>query len=297
MNLLVYVFAILILFPLSLLPLRVLYILSDFTAFLLFRVLKYRRQVVTDNLSKTFPSLSETERRKVEKAFYYHLSDLMFETIKCLTISKKEMKKRCEIKDLHILDEYAEKERSVVAVLGHYGNWEWAALSSALSVKQQMVVIYKPLTNDYFNQLINRTRSRFGVKMVAMKDAFRFYFENRDKVFVNCFVADQSPQNRRSVQWHTFLNQETAVTAGPEKIARKFDHAVIFVSLQKIKRGFYHLRMKKLTENPNLEPDEGVTRLHLHALEAQVLEKPEHWLWSHRRWKLKMRKSEPNNSK
>lgn len=249
------------------------------------RLFRYRRTVIDTNLRNAFPNKTKKELDQIATGCYRNLCDIILETIKSFTISKAGISKRCLITNLEILDEYHAQRQSVVAVLGHYGNWEWAALSSALSVKQQMVVVYKPLSNPYFDKLINKTRSRFGVKMVPMKDVARFYFDNKKEVFVNCFVSDQSPSNPKSADWMTFLNQETAVLPGAGKLASKFNHPVIFVSLERQSRGHYILRMKKLVEQSgNMEAIE-INKIHTKTLEEQIVEHPENWLWSHKRWK------------
>lgn len=268
-------------------PFWLLYRVSDLLAFVLQYLLRYRRNVIGQNLEHSFPEMTIAERRKLVHRYYHHLSDLVVETVKCLTMRPESISKRCEILDMHILDEYHEKQRGVVAVLGHYNNWEWAALSSALTVKQPMVVIYKPLRDRYFNGLINKTRGRFGVTMIAIKETLRFYVKHKQDHFVNCFVSDQSPSNGNLMHWVWFLNQPTPVSLGAEKMARRFDHAMIYVSLVKQKRGVYKLRMQKIHESPNDLPEGRLTELHTQLLEQQILEDPAYWIWSHRRWKRK----------
>lgn len=275
----------LVLYPLAWMPFWLLYRVSDISAFLLQYVFRYRRSVIAKNLSLSFPEMSDQRRRQITRQYYRHLSDLIFETIKCLTLSPEAISKRCDIQDMHILNEYHEKKRGVVAVLGHYNNWEWAALSSALSVKQPMVVIYKPLKNEYLNRLINQTRGRFGVTMIAIKETLRFYVREKENHFVNCFVSDQSPSNGNMMHWLWFLNQLTPVSLGAEKMARRFNHAMIFVRLVKVKRGYYTVRMEKIEDQPNHLPEGVLTEKHSKLLEQQIQENPAFWIWSHKRWK------------
>ncbi|MEM7263090.1 MAG: lysophospholipid acyltransferase family protein [Planctomycetota bacterium] len=274
-----------ILYAISWLPMSVLYRASDVLAILLYDVFRIRRGVTLENLRAAFPFRSERENRRIGRRYYRHFSDLVFEVIKCLTISDAEIRRRCRIEDLEILDRNDADQRGVVAVLGHYGNWEWAALSSALSVKQPMVIVYKPLRNPYFDALFRKTRERFGVTMVPMREVGRHYVRSRNEHFVNCFVSDQAPRKSEVAHWTTFLNRDTAVHLGAEKLARKYDHAVVFVRLEKERRGQYVLRMESLVEQPTDTEDREITECHVRRLERQIREAPEFWLWSHRRWK------------
>lgn len=287
MNRLLYYLSLLIIYPISILPFPVLYLVSSFFSFLLKNVFAYRKQVILENLKRSFPNKSHEEISYLQKAYYQNLTDIIVETIKALTISKATISKRCKIENLDVLEDYRKAGRSVVAVLGHYNNWEWAALSSALTVKQKMVVVYKPLSNTFYNNLLNNMRSRFGVEMVAMRDVARFYITNRKETFVACYVADQSPSNQNGIFWTPFLNQMTAVQNGPEKIAKKFNHPVIFVRLSRIKRGHYILNMDHLVDQPKETKEGEITTIHVDALAQQIKSKPENWLWSHKRWKKK----------
>lgn len=229
--------------------------------------------------------MDESERAQLARRYYRHLCDLILEVVKSLTISADEMRRRCPVADREILDGYHDDQRSVVAVLGHYGNWEWAALTSALFIKQSMVVIYKPLSNPYYDRLFARNRSRFGVELVPMKQVGRFYVQNRKRTFVACFVADQAPRRVDQAYWTQFLNQETAVHWGAEKFARKFDHPVIFVTAERERRGYYRMRMERLVEDPTQTREGDITERHVRRLEEKIVSSPELWLWSHRRWK------------
>ena len=274
-----------LLYVLSLLPLWLLYLLSDLLYFVVFHVLKYRRDISMKNLEKSFPKLPQSELEYIQKNFYRHLCDVIVETVKALTMRASMIVRKCEIKDREILDDYLNEGRSVVAILGHYGNWEWAALSSALMFRQRMVVVYKRLSNGAFERLFRKMRTRFGLDVVSMKQVPRFYIKNKNSVFVACYVADQSPSTMRTAYWTEFLNQDTAVQMGPERIAIKYNHPVVFVYLEKVRRGRYVLRMKRLVDQPQeCEPYE-ITEAHVRALEEQILNHPEYWLWTHRRWK------------
>ena len=278
----------------SILPLWILYRISDGLYLFLFYILQYRRKIVLTNLKNAFPKKDHKELTEISHRFYRHLCDQMIETIKALTISKRQIARRCTVLDPEILNKYARERRSVVAVLGHYGNWEWAALTAAVHFEQQMVVVYKPLINKAFDRMFRNMRTRFGVEVVPTANIARYYVRNKDEVFVNCLVADQSPSRIANAYWTTFLHQDTAFIQGPEKFARKYNHPVVYVSLQKVKRGRYQLHLSDLTDSPRELAPHKITSLHIQALEADIHRAPAYWLWSHRRWKRK--RSSPNGS-
>lgn len=285
MHALVYALTLPIVFVVSRLPFWLLYRLSDVLFVLVYHVLRVRRDIVARQLRASFPDRTDRELARTARSYYRYLCDLVLEVVKSLDMSADTMRRRCPVDDRAILDGYDAEGRSVVAVLGHYGNWEWAALTSALFVRQRMVVIYKPLRNPYFDRLFARNRSRFGVELVPMKQVGRFYVENRRECFVACFVADQAPRRTEGVYWTEFLHQDTAVHRGAESLARKFDHPVIFVTPQRVRRGHYRIRMERLVTDPTSTVDGEITERHVRRLEKLIRHSPETWLWSHRRWK------------
>jgi len=290
--------AIAFLYGISYLPLPLLYLCSNVVSVLLFDVFRVRRSITITNLTRSFPEKSKREIREIARRYYLHLSDLAFEVIKSLTITSDEIRRRCLIEDLDLLNGFDEDQRGVVAILGHYGNWEWAALASALSVRQPMVVIYKPLGNPVFDSLFRKMRERFGVQMVAMKDVGRHYVRSRDTHFVNCFVADQAPRRAEVAYWTEFLHQDTPIHLGAEKIAVKYDHVAIFVSVRKRSRGHYVVNMENIETKPMECEEYSITERHVRKLEDLIRECPDYWLWSHRRWKRKRasRVTEENSS-
>lgn len=271
----------------SLVPFPVLYVLSDLLRFIIFFLFRYRRRVVADNLRRVFPNVPEQERNRIAWKFYQNFCDLLLETVKSLTLHPEDIIKRCRIINLEVLERHRLAERSVVAVLGHYCNWEWAALCSALQIRQQVAVIYKPLSNVHFDRLFARLRTRFGLTLIPMSQVPRYYAANRNAVFVNCFVTDQAPHHVDHAYWLDFLGVETGVQQGPEKFAKKYNHPVIFVALRRIRRGYYSVELMDLVEHPHEAPMEAITQAHVKALENLIREAPENWLWSHKRWKRK----------
>ncbi|MCW3468014.1 lysophospholipid acyltransferase family protein [Chitinophaga nivalis] len=277
-----------VIYAVSLLPFRVLYFLSDAVYVFLYYVLGYRKKVVLDNLRRSFPEKSEKEINRICKDFYHYLCDLFLETFKTLTISRDAMVKHCRFTPdtVALFDRLAADKKSVVLVMGHKGNWEWAGNTFSILCKQQLYVIYHPLANKHFNGFMYRMRTRFGTKLIAMQDTFRDMVQNRGEVNATAFIADQAPQPK-TAQWLTFLHQDTPVFKGTEKIAQKMNYPVVYVTVQREKRGYYAVSAEILTATPAGEKDGDITAAHTRKLEEDILAQPATWLWSHKRWKHK----------
>jgi Kdo2-lipid IVA lauroyltransferase/acyltransferase len=286
MNLITYRFTAVILYLLSLLPFPVLYFLSDILYGFLYYIFKYRRKVVFSNLQNSFPEKSKSEIELIEKRFYRYLADLMLESIKTLTISAKELKKRFVFKNIEILKKHLQNDKSVIAVSGHYGNWEWGPVAVGLEINEKVLVVYKPLSDKRFEGLMNSMRSRFGSIMVPMKLTLRKVIEYKNDPIVLVLVGDQTPAREESQYFTTFLNQQTAVFLGVEKIALMLNNPIVYFSINRIKRGYYECVFKSLIENPVHTKDHEITEAHIKELEKNIRLHPEFWLWSHKRWKF-----------
>ena len=286
MNLLAAFFFYLFVLLLGIMPFRMLYILSDFVSFLLRRVFSYRKVVVINNLRSSFPELSEEEIRIIVKHTYHNLSDVFMEGIRAFTMTRKQIRKRHHILNPEILEPYFEAGQGIIVVTGHYGNWEWGALSPALQTHFHIIGFYKPLKNKWMNRLVNRNRSRYGTTLVPIRqttDAFETY---KGQTVLYLMAADQSPSNREAAYWANFLGRDTAFLHGPEKHARNNNYPVVFVAIRRVKRGFYELELTSLVEDPSKLSDGEITRLFAEKLESLIREDPANWLWSHKRWKL-----------
>lgn len=226
----------------------------------------------------------------IERRFYRFLCDVLLETFKTLTISRQEMLRRCSMDQASrdMLQRLADQHESVILVLGHFGNWEWGGNTFSLCSPHQLYVIYHPLTNPHFNSLMYRMRSRFGSRLIAMNDTFREMVRHKSELTATAFIADQSPVPQNA-HWVRFLNQDTAVFPGTEKLAKKLNRKVLYVSVRRKKRGFYELSIDPEIWNPEQFSEEELTAAHTRRLEADIIAQPETWLWTHKRWKHKRR--------
>jgi Kdo2-lipid IVA lauroyltransferase/acyltransferase len=270
----------------TLLPLRILYVFSDLLYIFLYYFPSYRKKVVYRNLRNSFPEKTEKEIEQIAKNFYRHLSDLFVEILKQTHMSVAEHKRRVTFTNLELLEELRAKNRDVVAVLGHYNNWEWLSILT-ICTGYKLSPIYKPLQNKRFENFLLGIRRKYGTTPVAMSNIIREIVNDRKNNVrsISALVSDQTPAITEIRYWTTFLNQETAVYTGTEKIATKYDMALVYFQIDKIKRGYYNMTVELLFEHTAGLPEHLITETHVKRLEKTIREKPEYWVWSHRRWK------------
>lgn len=287
MKLLSFKLVVLLLTILSYLPLRVLYVVSDFLYIVLYHLIKYRREVVHSNLKNSFPEKTESEIKAVEKEYYSYLADLMVESIKSITISEREIKERFTIENLHLITDELNNGNPLIAISGHYGNWEWGALRIALAFDQKTLVVYKPLTDKWFDDYINKVRAKFGTEMVSMRNTLRKIAAYRNEPHLLVLVGDQTPPHDQIELFIPFLNQPTPVFLGAEKIASRLNYPVVYFSINRLKRGYYECSILPLIDQSTFPGEHAVTYAHTRMLENDIQRDPSIWLWSHKRWKYK----------
>ena len=283
--------AIFFLYLLSLLPLSLLYILSDFIYFILFHVIKYRRHVVLGNLKNSFPLKSDQELKIIEKTYFSYLADLMVETIKMLSASPQFLQKRYSLTNKDLIDKYESQNKSYLIAVGHYGNWEWNTVVTPLTLKAKPLIIYKPMNNEDFDHFFKTAREKSGTLMIRMKLALREIVKRKNELTATVFASDQTPAHGDAQDWIQFLNQPTSVFVGLEKIAKSTNYPVVFCDIRRVKRGYYSCDFKSVCENPSETADLEITKKHVSLLENRINEEPAFWLWSHKRWKYKPQKA------
>jgi KDO2-lipid IV(A) lauroyltransferase len=275
------------LYLISLLPFWILYLISDVVFVVLYYITGYRRKVVQENLRNAFPEKSEKERADIEKKYFRYLGDLIIESIKTITISEKEAKLRMRCTNPELAEHYFSQGKSIIAASGHYGNWELAAVEFGFLTDKRRIVVYKPQSNDIFTDFFNKTRSRFGTEMISMKQTLRKMIEYKNELTFTVLATDQTPTREETQYFTNFLNQPTAVFLGTEKLTKVANCVVMFYRIDVIKRGYYTYTLVPLVEDPHQTQPHEITNAHVQYLESIIKEKPEYWLWSHRRWKFK----------
>lgn len=272
----------------SLLPLRVLYVLSDVGYLILYHLLKYRRTIVRRNLLNSFPEKGEQERREIERKFYRWFSDYFVEAVKLLSISKRQLKKRFSIINSEDIEACFQDGQSVAAILGHYCNWEWlSCVGIDLPPHRKMGLVYKPLDSDLFDRLFRDIRSCVGGVPVPRKEILRYLFRYRKEGVMSIFgyISDQTPRWENIHLWLTFMNQETPVFTGAERIMCKMNNAVYYVQMSRPRRGYYTCTYHLITKDPRSLPEHEITRRFFQMLEQTIRRQPQFYLWTHNRWK------------
>jgi Kdo2-lipid IVA lauroyltransferase/acyltransferase len=270
-------------FLIASLPFGLLYLVSDGLYFLL-KLSGYRRKVVLRNLRNSFPKKSEQEIQKICNQYYSYLCDLTLETLKTLRMNEAQTQARVKFVKPPIMDEFELEKQSFIIVMGHYGNWEWAGPSFTLNTNFQLVVIYRPLANPYFERMLTGMRTRFGTQITPVKNTLRDMVSNRGKLTATAFVADQTA-TRKDAYWMKFLNQDTAVFTGPEKLAKKFNYPVVYMNVQRPRRGYYTVTPELLFRKPTETAVGEITEVFTRRIEKDIVADPTIWLWSHKRWK------------
>ncbi len=275
------------LYAISLLPMPLLYLLADGLYYFLYYIIKYRRQVVTNNLRNSFPNKSTAELKTIEKEYFSYLADLIVEIVKMFSASPAFLKSKYTFTNQELVDKYEAENKSYLFGVGHYGNWEWNTIVTPTLFNAQSLIIYKPLQNEFFNVFFKKAREKSGTKMIRMKTALREIVKHRNQLTVTVFAADQTPTPQDIHYWLPFLNQETAVFSGLEKVAKSTNYPVIFCDMQRVKRGHYACDFKLVCDNPAQTADLEITKKHVALLENRINLEPAYWLWSHKRWKYK----------
>jgi KDO2-lipid IV(A) lauroyltransferase len=276
-----------ILLLLSLLPIQLLLIFARLLYYIVYYVIGYRKKVVRANLTNSFPKKTPAEILKIEKDFFKYLCDLIFEIIQLSSITEAELQKRVTFKGLEQLNAYFDRNESVLACTGHYGNWELGTLAMGLKLNCKTMVIYKPINNKIFEKWFLNFRTKYGNLFIAMRQTLRAIATHKNEATMLCFASDQSPTQHETAYFLPFLNQQTSALLGLEKIAKQTNRPIFYFKVSVVKRGYYQVDILPLCIEPAKTAEYEITNLQFSFLESIINEKPQYWLWSHRRWKLK----------
>jgi len=269
----------------SLLPFKIMYLLSDLLYFFAFYIPGYRKKTVTENMKRVFPDKSNDEIMSLAKKFYHHFCDFVLESMKIISMSPSVVNKRYIYKDLEVFNQLIKDHKSIALVSAHYGNWEWS-VNLPSKIKHTPLVIYRPLKNKAVDRLSKKIRTRMGLKLIAMEKVYRqaLIYQEKKAPYLVWFLADQRPP--ASNKFRTlFLGQEASFFQGYEKMARKLDLAVVYMCINKLKRGYYEVSFKKLFHNASVTTDNEISLTCIQEIEQSIYNKPEYWLWTHKRFK------------
>ena len=288
MQRLIYLLAYPIIWVISKLPFWALYGISNLLFFLVYYIIGYRTKVVMDNLALVFPEKSKQDHKSIAKKFYLHLCDMEVESIKSLSISKEEMKRRFTITNVEIIHQLEKENRSVMLFMGHYASWEWGVILQSF-INHKGYAVYKKIENPFFDRLIKKIRARYDTELINTKETVHKMgaAKIRGELTINAFIADQTAKHWKAKHFQEFMGIKVPVLTGGEMLAKKFDMAVLYLDVRKVKRGFYAADIKLITKNPNDFPDYEITDQFLKLVEAQVMDEPAYYLWTHKRWKYR----------
>ncbi|MET3045846.1 lysophospholipid acyltransferase family protein [Flavobacterium covae] len=286
MQLVVYLLLYPIIWFISILPFKLLYLLSDGIYFIIYYLIGYRKKTVRRNLIIAFPNLSFKERLSIEKKSYRHLCDMFLEMIKTLSISEEEMDKRYQFTNLEIYNKLEIQQKSVIIMLAHYASYEWIIAMNKY-IKFEGFGVYKKIKNPYFDKLVKKIRSKFNATLISTKETSKVIENNNKKNILSAyaFISDQTPKASSNMHWYKFMGKEAPIHIGAEMLAKRFDMNIIFLRVKKIKRGFYQATFEILTEQVNSVPNFQISENFIKRVEEQIYEAPEYYMWTHKRWK------------
>ena len=288
MQLLIFILVYPIIWLLSILPMKVLYFISDGIYVLLYYVIGYRKKVVRNNLLLAFPEKSEEERLEIEKKSFRHFVDIFVEMIKSFSISKKEISKRFIYNNLETVDDFYNKKKSLIVMAMHYANWEWVISASLHKlIPHQFYVAYRKIENKYFNEKMKSSRSKFNGIMIPTSELLDLIHENdiNNKLSTYGLLSDQSPLLKKTHYWADFLGVNVPIHTGAEMLAKKYNYPVLYLHVERVKRGYYESTIEVLAEHPREFKDYEITDLFLQKIEKQIRKDPEYYFWTHNRFK------------
>jgi len=288
MQFLAYILIYPLLWIISILPFRILYVVSDILYLMVYYIIGYRKKTVKYNLTLVFPDKSEKEITTLSKKFYHHLCDMILESVKSLTVSEAEMMKRFKFKNIEEIQKLEKENKNIVLMCAHYANFEWIFIAQKF-VNHKGYGVYKRLANKYFDRLIKRKRAKYNTQLITTKETIPVLMESikKGELSISGFVSDQSPKVNKAYHWNDFMGIKVPVHTGAEMLAKRLDSSVVFFGVKKIKRGYYETTFTTLAQNANDYKNYEITDMFLKLVEEQIYSAPEYYLWTHKRWKHK----------
>lgn len=288
MNFIIYALTYPFIWLLSVLPFRVLYVISDFICFVLFHIIGYRKQIVLDNLQLVFPEKKLDELIEIRKKFYHHFIDVFIEMIKTFTVSKEEIYKRYTFTNIDFFKELYKDGKSVILVGPHYANWEWI-MSLDSFVDYKGYAAFTLINNKYFNNKILQSRAQFGTSLIATNTVFTEMEKNHKNNIQAAYglLSDQSPRLDKTFYWTKFFGVKVPVHTGAEMLTKKHDMNMVYIDTVKLKRGYYETTFSLISDDPTNQSEYSLTDQFLQKVEERVRIQPEFYLWTHKRFKHK----------
>jgi len=266
------------------LPDKALYFLADILAVIIFRIVRYRRATVDENILRAFPEKSAVDRLRMTKDFYRHIADVVAEILMQSRMSREQLLQRVDVVGVEYLHAYVKNNQSVILLSAHQGNWEWMVVAIASSIPYPLDALYRPLHNSVMDRFFIGIRSRFGASVIPASKAARAILKLRKENRAFGIIGDQNPRRKDDKYWTTFMGVETPAAAGPERIAKLTGYPLLYVSMEKLSRGKYRCVIAPLAAAPYSGEGE-ISQKYMSVVEANIRKQPECWMWSHHRWR------------
>ncbi len=285
MHYITYLFFRFVCFLFRLLPMWLIYKISDCLSYVLLYIIKYRTIIVKDNLRLSNLNIDSNNLSDLMKQIYLNLSDTLLETIKAFSISEMDLSKRVEITNLFIAEDYYKQNKSIIIAASHYANFEWTAMLSSKLAQHKAIGFYKPLSNKYIDKYVQQHRAKFGEELGHIGFTSQIFEENKNTLCLFQFISDQSPSNVSKAIWVDFMGRKTACSHGLEKYAKHTKLPVVYAHFRRLKRGFYRIELELLCDNAENLKENEITQRYMSLLEKYLHQDPSSWLWTHKRWK------------
>ena len=288
LKLIAYFFFLIFVQLFRIIPFWLLYGLSDFLYFIMFYVVKYRKSVIDKNLKRCFPEKSRNERNQIRKKFYRSICDVIVETLKGYTMSKKQLLRRfISIGHEMTVPDFAQG-KDIFVLTAHFANWEWGNATIAEVLNHKPAVLYKPISNAFMEKFVKKRRERFGTDMISIYHSMRYLLIKKSRPASYFLVADQYPTTKEKQKMVEFFGAPTAFLHGPEDFSRQMGVPVYYIEIGRIRRGYYSMKFILLAENPKKLVPTELTQIYAKQLEISIRKQPEDWMWSHKRWKKEL---------
>lgn len=271
-------------YAISLLPIKLLYAMSSFTFIIVYYVAGYRKEVVIQNIARSFPDKRYGEIQAISKKFYSCFTAYFAEIIKAVSAPAEIIDQKITFENLELIDRYINSGKNVIACMGHCANWEMLNFM-AYKTQHEIYAVYKPLRSETIDRLMIRIRSRFGMKLIKDKSVVRHIISMKKSPSVYLFLTDQCPRINEEKYKFKLLNQETYIFSGMEKLARISKSAVIYLHIRQKSKGYYQIICMPVCPHAESVNEGEITKKYINLLAENIKEKPYGWLWTHKRWK------------
>lgn len=250
-----------------------------------FYFIPIRKKIVKKNLKIAFPYLKDDELNRLIKKIYLNLFLVLVEILYLPYFKRDEIEELVKINSELITDELS-KNKGLIFVSAHFGNWELMAIASALKLNKTYSIVIKPLRNPYVDDYINQWRTKFGNRIVPLGISIKNIFRELKEKNIVALLADQRASiNSMEME---FFGKKTHVYEGPAVLSIKTGAPLIFAIAIRQPDYSYLIELVKIPV-PDIEDDNQkayeITKNYIQLLEDYIRRYPDQWFWFHNRWK------------